>query len=82
MPGAIFDHLRLDLRLRQARRREREALARLGEAAAAGTDPADFAAAQLVSEVRVLGSLGSWYTRLPIFGARYRGLGWVPTPLP
>jgi hypothetical protein len=50
--GAIFDQLRLDLRLRGARRRERPALALLGEAAASGTAPADFAVAQLVVEAR------------------------------
>jgi hypothetical protein len=50
--GAIFDQLRLDFRLRQARRRERVALARLGEAAASGSAPADFGVAQLLAQVR------------------------------
>jgi hypothetical protein len=50
--GTIIDEVRLDLRLRNARRRERAALTRLGEAAASGSAPADPAVAQLVAEAR------------------------------
>jgi hypothetical protein len=56
--GAILDQLRLDLRLRRARRLERAALALLGDAAASGTAPADFAVAQLVEWVWRSG--GGW----------------------
>lgn len=49
--GAIFDELRLDMRERNARREERKALIRLGQATATA-GPADLDLPQLYTEVR------------------------------